>query len=277
MTENYPWLKSYPDFVPHTIDEKKYSSIIDIFDKAVSKFGENPAVENMGKTITYNELDRYSDAFAWWIQNKTNLKPGDCIAIQMPNLIQFPIAVFGILKAGLIVVNTNPLYTKEEMKHQFNDLNVKGIVILENFASHLEQILHETQIEHVVLATIGEMLGTIKGAITNFVVRNVKKMVPAYSLPTAISFKQTISNANKPADHYLSLNDTAFLQYTGGTTGVSKGVILTHGNICANMAQVDGWVGSLFTPGKETFYYGFAHVSYFFVNCQLYFGGSSWS
>jgi len=271
MTENYPWLKSYPDFVPHTIDEKKYSSIIDIFDKAVSKFGENPAVENMGKTITYNELDRYSDAFAWWIQNKTNLKPGDCIAIQMPNLIQFPIAVFGILKAGLIVVNTNPLYTKEEMKHQFNDLNVKGIVILENFASHLEQILHETQIEHVVLATIGEMLGTIKGAITNFVVRNVKKMVPAYSLPTAISFKQTISNANKPADHYLSLNDTAFLQYTGGTTGVSKGVILTHGNICANMAQVDGWVGSLFTPGKETFITALPmyHIFSLTANCIL--------
>lgn len=271
MTENYPWLKSYPDFVPHTIDEKKYSSIIDIFDKAVSNFGENPAVENMGKTITFNELDRYSDAFAWWIQNKTNLKPGDCIAIQMPNLIQFPIAVFGILKAGLIVVNTNPLYTKEEMKHQFNDLNVKGIVILENFASHLEQILHETQIQHVVLATIGEMLGNIKGAITNFVVRNVKKMVPAYSLPTAISFKQTISNANKPADHYLSLNDTAFLQYTGGTTGVSKGVILTHGNICANMAQVDGWVGSLFTPGKETFITALPmyHIFSLTANCIL--------
>lgn len=272
MEENqYPWLKSYPKFVPPTIDEKKYASIIDIFDRGVKNFGDKPAVENMGVRISYNELDAYSDAFAWWLQNKTTLKPGDCIAIQLPNLIQFPVALFGILKAGMIVVNVNPLYTPAEMKHQFNDLSVKAILILENFASHLEQILPETGIGTVIVTSIGDMLGTIKGAITNFVVRKVKKMVPPYHLPSAIAFKETIRHKAKPNDFHISLNDTAFLQYTGGTTGVSKGVILTHGNICANMAQVDGWVGSLFTPGQETFITALPmyHIFSLTANCIL--------
>ncbi len=251
MELEYPWLKSYPKFVSQTIDESKYSSLIDILERAVIKYSTLPAIENMGKSISYKELNDYSDAFAWWLQNKTNLKQGDRVAIQLPNIIQFPVAVFGILKAGMIVVNVNPLYTPDEMKHQFKDLDVKALLILENFALNLQKILDETPIETVIIASIGDMLGTIKGAITNFVIRKIKKMVPSYSLPKSIPFYKTIQNHNKPGGMNYKLSDVAFLQYTGGTTGVPKGVTLTHGNICANMAQVDAWVGSLFTLGKE--------------------------
>ncbi len=271
MQEEYPWLKSYPSFVPHTIDENKYSSLIDILNKAVKSYGDLPAFENMGKIISFNQLDEYSDAFGWWLQNNTSLKPGDRVAIQMPNLLQFPIAVFGVLKAGFIVVNTNPLFTAEEMKHQFTDLDVKAILILENFASNLEKIIGQTPIETVIVASIGDMLGMIKGAITNYVVRNIKHMVPNYSLPKAISFKKTINSKNKPSVKTYSLKDVAFLQYTGGTTGVPKGVTLTHGNICANMAQVDAWVGSLFTLGKEVFITALPmyHIFSLTANCIL--------
>lgn len=251
MQNEYPWLKSYPSFVAHTIDEKKYSSLIDILNRAVINYSVLPAIENMGKSITYKELDDYSDAFAWWLQNNTNLKPGDRVAIQLPNVIQFPVAVFGILKAGMIVVNVNPLYTADEMKHQFTDLNVKALLILENFASNLQKIQSETPVETVIVATLGDMLGTLKGTIVNFVVRKIKKLVPSYSLPSAIKFNETIRLKNKPEARDIKLSDVAFLQYTGGTTGVPKGVTLTHGNICANMAQVDAWVGSLFTLGTE--------------------------
>ncbi len=251
MTIGYPWLKSYPKFVAHTIDENKYSSLIDILNRAVINYSVLPAIENMGKSITYKELDDYSDAFAWWLQNKTNLKPGDRVAIQLPNVMQFPVAVFGILKAGMIVVNVNPLYTAVEMKHQFTDLNVKALLILENFASNLQKIQSETPVETVIIASLGDMLGTIKGTIVNFVVRKIKKLVPSYSLPSSIKFNDTIRVINKPEAREIKLSDVAFLQYTGGTTGVPKGVTLTHGNICANMAQVDAWVGSLFTLGKE--------------------------
>lgn len=253
MKENYTWYKSYPSFAPHEIDPEKYSSIIDILNRAVVKFQHKPSIENMGKSISFVELDKYSDAFAWYLQNKTQLKPGDRVAIQLPNLIQFPIAALGVLKAGMIVVNVNPLYTAEEMHHQFNDLGVKAIVILENFACNLEKILNDTQIENVIIASIGDMLGTIKGAITNFVVRNVKKMVPPYKIEKFTSFKETINQNNKPEIYPLTTKDIAFLQYTGGTTGVSKGVTLTHGNICANMAQVDGWLGNVLQEGKEIF------------------------
>lgn len=271
MQQEYPWLKSYPKFVSHTIDEKKYSSLIDILHRAVANYGHLPAIENMGKSITYKELDDYSNAFAWWLQNKTNLKPGDRVAIQLPNVIQFPVAVFGILKAGMIVVNVNPLYTSDEMKHQFTDLDVKALLILENFASNLQKILSQTPVETVILASLGDMLGTIKGTIVNFVVRKIKKLVPSYSLPSAIPYCDTIGNKNKPSAIDYKLSDVAFLQYTGGTTGVPKGVTLTHGNICANMAQVDAWVGSLFTLGKEVFITALPmyHIFSLTANCIL--------
>ncbi len=271
MKQDYPWIKSYPNFVPHTIDEAKYSSINDILAKAVQAYGNLPAVENMGKRITYKELDAYSDSFAWWLQNKTKLNAGDRVAIQLPNLLQFPVAVFGILKAGLIVVNVNPLYTEGEMKHQFTDLDVKALIILENFAGNLQNILDQTPIQHVIIATIGDMLGTIKGAITNFVIRKIKKMVPPYSIANTISFNSTINTHNKPKLINPKLSDVAFLQYTGGTTGVPKGVTLTHGNICANMAQVDAWVGSLFENGKEVFITALPmyHIFSLTANCIL--------
>ncbi len=271
MNEEFPWFKSYPSFVPHTIDEKKYASLIDILDKAVSQFGNLQAFENMGKTITYKQLDDYSNAFAWWLQNKTNLKEGDRVAIQLPNVLQFPIAVFGILKAKMIVVNVNPLYTAGEMKHQFNDLDVKGLLILENFACHLEPILHETPLQTVILTSLGEMLGTVKGGIVNFVVRKIKKLVPKYTIPNATWFKSVISAKGKPSNVEYNLKDIAFLQYTGGTTGVPKGVTLTHGNICANMAQVDGWVGSLFAKGQEIFITALPmyHIFSLTANCIL--------
>ncbi len=271
MKDEYPWLKSYPSFVPHTIDEAKYSSIVDILDKAVEAYSDLPAVENMGKCITYKELGAYSDSFAWWLQNKTELKPGDRVAIQLPNILQFPVAVFGILKAGLIVVNVNPLYTEGEMKHQFTDLDVKAVIILENFAGNLQRILDQTPIKHVIIATIGDMLGTIKGAITNFVIRKVKKMVPPYSFTQSIPFNSTIHTNHKPSNITPNLKDVAFLQYTGGTTGVPKGVTLTHGNICANMAQVDAWVGTLFDNGKEIFITALPmyHIFSLTANCIL--------
>lgn len=253
MSENYPWYKSYPSFAPHEINPEKYKSLIDILDRAVVKFKNLPVLENMGKTITFNELDKLSDAFAWYLQNKTPLKPGDRLAVQMPNIIQFPIAVFGALKAGIIVVSVNPLYTAEEMKHQFTDLGVKGIVILENFACNLEKIKAETSIETVIVASIGDMLGTVKGAIVNFVVRNIKKMVPAFNIDNFVKFKETIAVLNKPQDFEPTTKDIAILINTGGTTGVSKGVTLSHGNICANMAQVDGWLGNILEEGKEIF------------------------
>ncbi|MBO6518214.1 MAG: AMP-binding protein [Bacteroidia bacterium] len=250
----YPWLKSYPDFVPHSITLDKYDSIVDIYKEGIRKYGDKVAFKNMDVEMTFNQLSDHVDAFTWYLQNETGLKPGDRIGLQMPNLLQFPVAIFACLQAGLVLVNTNPLYTAEEMRHQYKDSGVKAIVILENFACNLEKILPETEIETVITTTIGDMLGGLKGGITNFVVRKIKKMVPAYSLPTAKKFKDCLkqSAGKKPQPVKLTQKDLAFLQYTGGTTGVSKGAMLTHGNLCANVQQVEAWISNLFTEGKET-------------------------
>ena len=225
-------------------------------DEQIERFSDLVAFENMGKGMTFEELGKNIDAFASYLQNHTNLKKGDRIAIQMPNLLQNPIAIYGALKAGMVVVNTNPLYTSSEMLHQFNDSGAKAIVIVENFASNLEEILKETQIETVILTKIGDMVGGLKGSIVNFVVKNIKKMVPAYSLPKAIAFKETLKlGSTKSPDKVEITNDElAFLQYTGGTTGVSKGAMLTHRNVIANMEQVCEWMrhGGL-EEGKEIF------------------------
>lgn len=273
--ENYIWFKSYPDFVPHEVDVNKYGSILDAFQEAVSKFGDRTAFINMDKKMSFNELDRLSDAFAWYIQNKTNLKKGDRIAIQMPNLLQFPVAMFGSIKAGLVCVNTNPLYTPAEMKHQFSDSGAKAVVILENYAAHLQTILAETQLETVIVTKVGDMIGGLKGTIVNAVVKYVKKMVPAYSLPAAISFNSILSagSGKKPVEPQLNHNDIAFLQYTGGTTGISKGAVLTHGNICSNLAQVDAWISFVFEEGKETIVTALPlyHIFALLANCLVFF------
>lgn len=243
MTD-FPWLQHYPASVPKEVKFDAYSSVVDLFDESVKKFGSAVAFECMGKTMSFSELDLHSNHFANYLTHELKLKKGTRIAIQMPNVLQYPVAMFGSLKAGMIVVNTNPLYTSAEMKHQFNDSGAEVIVIVENFASNLEKIRGEISAKHIILTELGDMLGGLKGMVVNLVVKHVKKLVPPFSLPGAISFKTVLSKGKaftfKPTK--LTLDDSAFLQYTGGTTGVSKGAELTHGNIVANMQQISAWM-----------------------------------
>jgi len=269
-----PWIKSYPDFVSESI-ELNYNSLIEIYETAVSKFGTQTAYKNMGVEISYNDVAEHVDAFVWYFQNKTNLKKGDKIALQMPNLLQYPIVIFACLKAGLVIVNTNPLYTADEMLHQYNDSGAKAIIILENFAFNLDKILEKTKIETVITTTIGDMLGGLKGTIVNFVIRKIKKMVPAYKLEGSIPLKSIIKESlGKKGDPVnLTKDDTAFLQYTGGTTGVSKGAELTHGNICANVSQVEEWIGSNINEGEEIIITALPlyHIFALTANCVVFF------
>ena len=270
----FPWLKSYPDFVNPTT-EINYKSIVEIYDQSIKKFGNQVAYKNMDVEITYNDVASHVDALVWYFQNKTNLKKGDKIALQMPNLLQYPIVIFAALKAGLVIVNTNPLYTAEEMLHQYNDSGAKAIIIVENFAFNLEKILSKTSIDLVITTTIGDMLGGLKGSIVNFVIRKIKKMVPKYSLPNSLSLKNILADCKgkKGNNVELSLDDTAFLQYTGGTTGVSKGAELTHGNICANVSQVEEWIGNNIDEGKETVITALPlyHIFALTANCLTFF------
>ncbi len=275
MSEQHAWFKSYPAFVPQTVNNNKYESLAKVFDDVVSRYGDKIAFQNMDKTLTFNELKANVDAFAWYLQNKTNLKPGDRVAIQMPNLLQFPVAMFAVIKCGFVVVNTNPLYTPAEMKHQYKDSGAKAIVILENFGSNFQEIQAETDIETVIVARIGDMLGGLKGGIVNMVVKHIKKMVPAYDLPNAISFKSILSEGagKKPTQITITHDDIAFLQYTGGTTGVSKGAILTHGNICAQLSQIDGWLTGLFKDGEAVVITALPlyHIFALTANCITFF------
>ena len=270
----FPWLKSYPDFVNPTT-EINYKNIVEIYDQSIKKFGNQVAYKNMDVEITYNDVASHVDALVWYFQNKTNLKKGDKIALQMPNLLQYPIVIFAALKAGLVIVNTNPLYTAEEMLHQYNDSGAKAIIIVENFAFNLEKILSKTSIDLVITTTIGDMLGGLKGSIVNFVIRKIKKMVPKYSLPNSLSLKNILADCKgkKGNNVELTLDDTAFLQYTGGTTGVSKGAELTHGNICANVSQVEEWIGNNIDEGKETVITALPlyHIFALTANCLTFF------
>jgi len=272
---DFPWLKSYPEFVNHSVSLDKYQNIVAIFDEAVAKFGNKTAFKNMDVSLTFNEVSAHVDSLVWYLQNKTNLKKGDRIALQMPNLLQFPITIFACLKAGLVIVNTNPLYTAEEMRHQYKDSGAKAIIILENFAFNLESILKDTEIETVIVTTIGDMLGGLKGTLTNFVVRKIKKMVPAYSLPGSISLKGVLNeNKGKKGQNVtIAWDDLAFLQYTGGTTGVSKGASLSHGNLCANVQQVEEWIGHVFKDGEETIITALPlyHIFALTANCIVFF------
>ena len=271
---DFPWYKSYPEFVNKEAD-LSYNSLVEIFDNSVKKYGNAIAYKNMDAEISFNDVNKHVDALVWYLQNKTKLKKGDKIALQMPNLLQYPIAIFACLKAGLVIVNTNPLYTADEMLHQYKDSGAKAIVILENFAFNLEKILSQTQIETVITTTIGDMLGAFKGAITNLVVRRVKKMVPAYNLQGSIPLKSIIKESlgKKGEPINLTKDDTAFLQYTGGTTGVSKGAELTHGNICANVSQVEAWIGSNISEGQETIITALPlyHIFALTANCVVFF------
>jgi len=239
MESNRPWVSNYPAGMPANINADSYENLVSFFEDVFAKHGNSPAFENMGKQISYKELDKMSSAFGAYLQNR-GLEPGDRFAIMMPNCLQYPIALVGALKAGLIIVNTNPLYTRREMLHQFQDSEVKGILIIENFAHSLEGILGETGIKVIIRTSIGEMLGTIKGAITNFVIRKIKKMVPEYNLPNTVTFKDALKIGSKHSikEFVNSPEDVIFHQYTGGTTGVAKGAMLTNRNLIANMLQM---------------------------------------
>jgi long-chain acyl-CoA synthetase len=236
------WLKSYPAGVPADIDPKKYRSLIQLFEGSIAKYRNRLAFHSMGKSITFGELDKLSRDFAAWLQAR-GLAKGSRVALMMPNCLQYPIAMFGILRSGCTVVNVNPLYTPRELEHQLTDAGAEAIVILENFGHVLQEVRSRTPLKHVVVTSLGEMLG-LKGVIVNLVVRKVKKMVPPFDLPGAISFRQALSEgSSKPlSTPLLGHDDIAFLQYTGGTTGVSKGAMLLHRNIISALLQYEAWL-----------------------------------
>jgi long-chain acyl-CoA synthetase len=234
------WLKDYPVGVPGEIDPDSVSSLKQMFEDACRDYASRPAFSNMGRTLTYAEIERASRCFGAWLQKEAGLKRGDRVALMMPNILQYPIAIIGTLRAGMTVVNVNPLYTARELEHQLNDSGATVIVIFENAAATLAQVIAKTPVRRVVVTGIGDLLGFPKGAITNFVIRRVKKMVPAYSLPGALRFNAIMARAESLSLDPVEVGgeDIAFLQYTGGTTGVSKGAVLTHRNMVANTLQV---------------------------------------
>ena len=249
-----PWLESYPPDVPHEISTDEYDSLVDLYREAIAEFPDRPAYTNMGKTISYAELDKLTLSFAAWVRNETNLVKGDRISVMMPNLLQYPVIVFGALRAGLVVVNTNPLYTDRELEHQLKDSGAKAIVVVEAFAHTVADVLDHTEVETVVTTKFGDMLGFPKGMLTNFVIRKIKKMVPPFSLPQAHDFKNIIATTpgTDADDAKLTLDDIAFLQYTGGTTGVAKGAMLTHKNMVSNANQALAWISTAKTvKGQE--------------------------
>ncbi len=271
MTER-PWLKLYPKGVPANIDPDMYPRLTDMLDDSFKKYRDLPAFIFMGKMLTFSEVDRLSNDFAAYLQSR-GLEPGDRIALMMPNLMQYPIALFGALRAGLIVVNTNPLYTPREMRHQFIDSGAKAILIAENFAHNLEQIIHETSIKTVILTSIGEMLG-LKGVLVNFVIRRVKKMVPKYRLANTVTFSEALRQGRRFSvkPHPSGPDDVIILQYTGGTTGVSKGAMLTNRNLVSNMQQIRAWLAPVMPEGKMMAMCPLPlyHIFAFTVNCLAF-------
>ncbi|PAU73066.1 AMP-binding protein [Vreelandella alkaliphila] len=249
----------------------QYNSVTDVFHSAIKRFANKPAFSCMGKTLTFADLDRLSANFAAWLQHETDLVPGDRIAIQLPNVLQFPVAVFGALRAGLVVVNTNPLYTEREMAHQFKDSNAKAIVILANMADKLEKVLDKTDIQHVLVTQLADLHDVPKRWLINAVVKHVKKMVPAYSLPNAVGFRDALKKGASlhHTEVQRTMDDVAALQYTGGTTGMPKGAMLTHRNLVANMLQARAAIGEHLTDGEELVIAPLPvyHIYTFTVNC----------
>jgi long-chain acyl-CoA synthetase len=268
------WLKNYQAGVPAEIDVNTYKSVAEVFEKSVTKFADRPAFANMDKIITYRELDKLTRDFGAYLQNKLGLKKGDRVAVMMPNLLQYPIAVFGILRAGLTVVNVNPLYTPRELEHQLKDSGAETIVILENFAITLQDVLKNTPVKNIITTQIGDMLGFPKSLIVNMVVKHVKKMVPSWTIQNTIKFNDTLTQGSR-----LKLNpvqvgheDIAFLQYTGGTTGVSKGAMLTNRNIIANMMQAHAWLKPMVREGQEIIITALPlyHIFSLTANCMVF-------
>lgn len=256
---------------PELTGLEEYHSVTDVFHKAVRRYADRPAFSCMGQTLSFADLDRLSGDFAAWLQHETTLQPGDRIAIQLPNVLQFPVAVFGAMRAGLVVVNTNPLYTEREMAHQFKDSGAKAIVILANMADKLEKILDRTDIQHVVVTELADLHGFPKRQLINLVVKHVKKMVPAFRLPGHTPFRQALKEgaARQHRDVDRELDDIAALQYTGGTTGLAKGTMLTHRNLVANMLQAGEAIGKGLNNGEEVVIAPLPvyHIYTFTVNC----------
>lgn len=270
---SFPWLQHYDPRIPHIINPDSYRNIVEIFDQSCDKFGDAVAYENMGVGLTYRDLKRQAYNFAGWLQKNTDLKPGDRIAIQMPNLLQYPVCLYGSFVAGLVVVNTNPLYTAREMEHQFNDSGAKAIVIVANFAHLLQEVLPKTGIKTVIVTRIPDLFPQPKQFIVNLVLKHVKKMVPDYSIPQAIDFRETVKDhGHKAVRHDAQNTDIAFLQYTGGTTGVSKGAVLTHRNIIANMEQIRAWMMPFLVERKEVLITPLPlyHIFSLTVNCLTF-------
>ena len=270
MSEHKIWLKNYPKEIPAEIDSSGYSNLKEFLETTLAKGGDKTAFISMDKSLSYNELEKQSRNFGAYLLS-VGLKPGDRIALMMPNILQYPIALFGAIRAGIIVVNTNPLYTPREMLLQFNDSGVKAIVIAENFAHNLQEILDQTSIEHVILASIGEMLGMVKGMITNFVIRSVKKMVPPYKFNKSVTFKGALNiGSSKPLPEVNNgPDDIIILQYTGGTTGIAKGAMLTNRNLLANLEQIKVIFLSVLKQDEELSLCPLPmyHIFAFTVNC----------
>lgn len=247
------WFEQYQNGVPHEIDPSQYSSLVSLFQESCSKYAHQAAYENMGTEITYHDLDRLSRNFAAYLQ-QLNLPKGSRVAIMMPNLLQYPVTLFGILRAGFTVVNTNPLYTCDEVIHQMNDSEAEAIVVLANFAKTIEKSLPSMpKVKHIIVTQIGDLFPTVKRLLVNFVVKHIKKLVPSYNIPHAVAFSYTLLEGADATLHHVEVNhnDIAFLQYTGGTTGVAKGAILTHGNLVANVLQAYHWIAPLGISGQD--------------------------
>ncbi|MCH6482087.1 long-chain fatty acid--CoA ligase [Pseudoxanthomonas sp. LH2527] len=274
MSQERPWFKSYPQGVPQQVDLEQYRSIVSVFDEAISKYRDRPAFRNFGKTLTYGEIDTLSRQFAAYLLGELKLKKGDRVAIMMPNCLQYPIAIFGVLRAGLTVVNVNPMYTPRELKHQLVDSGASVLLVVDNFGKTAQEALAGTQVKQVITTALGDLVGFPKGAIVNFVLKYVKKMVPDYDIPGTVRFKDTLTlgQLHTLPDVDIDSGDIAFLQYTGGTTGVAKGAMLTHRNLVANMQQAGVWVGTGLDYGNEVIITALPlyHIFALTANCLVF-------
>ncbi len=275
------WLKNYPEGVPEDIDMSRHASLVDLMEEAFSQYPDRPAFSNFGHTISYAELDRQSAAFGAYLRGELGLRAGDRIALIMPNILQYAVALCGVLRAGMVAVNFNPLYTRREMAHQLQDSGATAAIVLDNFAHTVGQAKESTALEHVIVTRMGDMLPGLKGSLINFVVKNIKHMVPDWNIEGAIAFKDCLNggrrhNLEKPD---LAHDSLAFLQYTGGTTGVAKGAELTHGNMIANTLQLSAWIGDLFEFGREKIITALPlyHIFSLTVNAfvMMHFGGEN--
>lgn len=273
MNEEF-FQERYPDNYQKTVDVNEYQSTIEVFNKFVKKYAEKPAFTCLGQTMTYAELNTQSAAFAAYLQNETDLEPGDRIALQLPNILQYPIAVFGAMRAGLVVVNTNPLYTEREMEHQFNDSGAKALVVLANMGDKAEEVVPKTGIKHVIVTEVGDMHGAVKRTLINTVLKHVKKEVPSFNIPGAKSFRSVLKAGSRYSFKEVTKqpSDIAVLQYTGGTTGVAKGAMLTHANLIANMCQARAVFQLTLNEGQETAICPLPlyHIYAFTVHCMVF-------